>query len=39
VISRGTELRFGSFLSDDERRELASAVREALLAARGGVRI
>lgn len=39
VISRDSELRFGSFLSDDERRELASAVREALLAARGGVRI
>ena len=39
VISRGTELRFGSFLTDDERRDLASALREALLAARGGVRI
>jgi uncharacterized membrane protein len=39
VISRGTELRFGSFLTDDERRDLASALREALLTARGGVRI
>jgi uncharacterized membrane protein len=32
-------LNFGSFLTDDERRDLASALREALLAARGGVRI
>jgi uncharacterized membrane protein len=39
VISRGTELAFGSFLTDDERRDLASALREALLTARGGVRI
>ena len=39
VVSRGTELRFGSFLTDDERRDLASALREALLTARGGVRI
>jgi uncharacterized membrane protein len=39
IISRGTELAFGSFLTDDERRDLASALREALLAARGGVRI
>jgi uncharacterized membrane protein len=39
VVSRGTELKFGSFLTDEERRELASALREALLAARGGVRI
>jgi uncharacterized membrane protein len=39
IISRGTELAFGAFLTDDERRDLASALREALLAARGGVRI
>lgn len=39
VISRGTELAFGAFLTDDERRDLASAVRDALLEARGGVRI
>lgn len=39
VTSRGTELRFGSFLTDDERRDLALALREALLIARGGVRI
>ena len=39
VVSRGTELKFGSFLTDDERRDLASALREALLTARGGVRI
>jgi uncharacterized membrane protein len=39
VVSRGTELAFGSFLTDDERRDLATALREALLAARGGARI
>jgi uncharacterized membrane protein len=39
VVSRGTELAFGSFLTDDERRDLAGALREALLAARGGARI
>jgi uncharacterized membrane protein len=39
VVSRGAQLSFGSFLTDDERRDLASALREALLAARGGVRI
>jgi uncharacterized membrane protein len=39
VISRGTELVIGSFLTDDERRDLARALREALLVARGGVRI
>jgi uncharacterized membrane protein len=39
VVSRGTELAFGAFLTDGERRDLASALREALLAARGGVRI
>lgn len=39
IVSRGTELAFGAFLTDDERRDLASALREALLTARGGVRI
>ena len=38
VVSRGTELAFGAFLTDDERRDLASALREALLTARAGVR-
>ncbi len=39
VISRNKEHAFGRFLTDDERRDLASALREALLEARGGVRI
>jgi uncharacterized membrane protein len=39
IASRGTELAFGACLTDDERRDLASALREALLTARGGVRI
>lgn len=39
IVSRGTELAFGAFLTDDERRDLASALRDALLSARGGVRI
>ena len=39
VISQGTELAFGRFLTDDERRDFASALKEALLAARGGARI
>jgi uncharacterized membrane protein len=39
VVSRGIELRFGAFLTDDERRDLASALRGALLTARGGVRM
>jgi uncharacterized membrane protein len=39
IVSRGTELAFGSFLTDEERRDLASALKEALLTARGGVRI
>jgi hypothetical protein len=30
---------FGRFQTDRERRDLAGALREALLAARGGVRI
>ena len=39
IVSRGTELAFGAFLTDDERRDLASALREALLVARGGARL
>jgi uncharacterized membrane protein len=39
VVSQGTELAFGRFLTDDERRDFASALKEALLAARGGARI
>ncbi len=39
IASQGKELAFARFLTDDERRDLASALREALLAARGGVRI
>lgn len=39
VVSRGTELAFGAFLTDEERRDLASVVRAALLEARGGMRI
>jgi uncharacterized membrane protein len=39
IASRGTELAFGAFLTDDERRDLASALTDALLTARGGARI
>jgi len=39
IAAEGKELAFARFLTDDERRDLASALREALLAARGGVRI
>ena len=39
IISQGKELAFARFLTDDERRDLASALREALLVVRGGVRI
>jgi uncharacterized membrane protein len=39
VVSRGRELAFATFLTDGERRDLAEALKEALLAARGGVRI
>jgi uncharacterized membrane protein len=39
LISQGRELAFARFLTDGERRDLARALREALLAARGGVRI
>ena len=39
LASEGRELTFGRFLTDGERRDLAVALREALLAARGGARI
>jgi uncharacterized membrane protein len=39
VVSQGKELSFARFLTDGERRDLAGALREALLAAKGGVRI
>jgi len=39
ITSRGKELAFGRFLTDAERRDLAAALRAALLTARGGVRI
>ncbi len=39
LSSQGRELQFGRFLTDDERRDLASALKVALLEARGGVRI
>jgi uncharacterized membrane protein len=39
IAAQGREHAFGRFLTDDERHDLASALREALLAARGGVRI
>jgi uncharacterized membrane protein len=35
VISQGTELAFGRFLNDDERRDFAAALKQALFAARG----
>ena len=35
MVSQGKELAFARFLTDDERRDLASALREALLAATG----
>lgn len=39
VVAQGREVTFGRFLTDDERRDLAMALRGALLEARGGVRI
>jgi uncharacterized membrane protein len=39
VVSQGKELAFGRFLTDGERRDFAGALRDALLAARGGPRI
>jgi uncharacterized membrane protein len=39
VAAQGREHAFGRFLTDDERRDFASALKAALFAARGGVRI
>ena len=39
LVAQGKELAFAHFLTDEERRDLAQALREALLAARNGVRI
>ncbi len=39
IASQGRELSFGRFLTDDERRDLAAALKDALLTARGGARI
>ena len=39
IVSQGKELAFGRFLTDDERRDLASTLKDALLTARGGARI
>jgi uncharacterized membrane protein len=39
LITQGKELVFGRFLTDDERRQFASALRGALVDARGGARI
>lgn len=39
LASHGVEYPFGGFLTDDEKVELAPALREALLMARGGPRI
>jgi len=39
LASEGRELTFGRFLTDRERRDLAAALRDALVAARGGARI
>jgi uncharacterized membrane protein len=39
LIAQGKELIFGRFLNDDERRELAAALKGALMDARGGARI
>jgi uncharacterized membrane protein len=39
LLAQGRELAFGRFLTDGERRDLAAALKDALLAARGGARI
>jgi uncharacterized membrane protein len=39
LIAQGKELVFGRFLTDDERRQFANALRGALVDARGGARI
>jgi hypothetical protein len=36
VVSQGRELAFARFLTDHERRDLAEALKEGLMAARGG---
>ncbi len=39
LTSHGRAVPFGIFLTDDERRDFATALKEALVAARGGPRI
>jgi uncharacterized membrane protein len=39
VVDRGKKLAFGGFLNHDEKRDLAAALKVALLDARGGARI
>jgi uncharacterized membrane protein len=39
LVAQGREVLFGQFLTDDERRDVADALTDALLNARGGVRI
>jgi uncharacterized membrane protein len=39
IVSEGREQALGRFLTDDERRDLADALKGALLQARGGARI
>jgi uncharacterized membrane protein len=39
LASHGKHLSFGSFLTDDERREFATALKQALIVARGGAHI
>jgi uncharacterized membrane protein len=39
LATHGHELTLGGFLTDDERRDFATALKEALFAARGGQRI
>ena len=39
LVAQGKELIFGRFLTDDERREFATALKGALVDARGGARI
>jgi uncharacterized membrane protein len=39
LASHGRKLSFGRFLTDDEKREFADALKDALQAARGGARI
>ncbi len=39
IASHGRELAFGRFLTDDERRDFAGALKQALFDTRGGARI